>query len=221
MMLVRRFAVLVFLLLITSACSLAQRLDIAFTGGLSKTSDSTVIFTVGCTVPPASCPPPAFRDHLKTDNHYYVGGSVSVHLLDVKPFSFRLEVPAAAVPPTQNLTLPSSPAFVSDITSIFVTPSVMVKLAPDSFLSPWVSGGGGWARYSVDPDITTNKGAVQFGGGVDFKVGLKRLRLRGEVRDFLTGDPTLRLVSGPFTGTTQGGLHRHNVMAGGGVVLHF
>jgi hypothetical protein len=219
-MLVRRFTVIILLLFVTSACSRAQRLDAAFTGGLSKVSDSTVIFTVGCIVPPASCPPPAFRDQLQTDNHYFLGGSFGLRLLNAKAFSLHLEVPVAGVM-SQNLVLPSTPTFVSQMSAIFVTPSLQLRAFPDFPLTPWISAGGGIAHYSADPDLTTNKGALQFGGGVDFKVGLRHMRLRGEIRDFVTGDPNMGLVSGPFTGATQGGLHRHNVMVGGGVVFHF
>ena len=77
--------------------------------------------------------------------------------------------------------------------------------------------GGGWAHYSLNTAGTTeNKGALQFGGGLDFKTGLPVLGFRAEVRDFLTGVPTFN--SGFLTET---GLHHHNILAGGGIVLRF
>ena len=52
--------------------------------------------------------------------------------------------------------------------------------------------------------------------GLDFKTGLPLLGFRAEVRDFLTGVPTFN--SGFLT---QTGLHHHNILAGGGIVLRF
>jgi hypothetical protein len=92
-----------------------------------------------------------------------------------------------------------------------------LKIAPIAPISPWVSVGGGWARYSLkDANLTQNKAALQFGGGLDFKTGLPVLGFRAEVRDFLTGVPTFN--SGFLTET---GLHHHNILAGGGIVLRF
>jgi hypothetical protein len=79
--------------------------------------------------------------------------------------------------------------------------------------------GAGWARYSlVDFPGTVNKGALQYGGGLDFKTGLPLLGFRAEVRDFVTTDPSSLL--GPNF-TPQSGLHHHNLLVGGGVVLRF
>jgi hypothetical protein len=220
MMLVRRLAVFISLGFLTSVCSPGQKLDAAFVGGVSFIPDSRVTFAVPCVVPPSSCPPPAFIDHLQTQHHWFLTGSLAVRVLKAKAFDLHLEFPAAGLL-SQNLKLSASPAFANQMNSIFVTPSIRVKLAPDAIISPWASAGGGWARYTVDPDITTNKGALQVGGGFDFKVGLKRLRLRAEARDFITGDPTFALVNGPFIGKTEGGLHRHNILLGGGIFLPF
>lgn len=219
-MLVRRSAGFILLFFLTSVCSLAQKMDLAFVGGTSYVSDSPVTFAVPCVVPPASCPPPAFTDHVTTDHYWFVGGSLALRVLNAKAFAVHLEFPAAGLL-SQNFKLPSSPAFINQMSTIFVTPSLRVKLAPDYWVSPWASAGGGWARFTVDPDITTNKGALQVGGGFDFKVGLKRLRFRGEARDFITGDPTFALVNGPFVGKTRGGLHRNSILLGGGILLRF
>jgi len=218
-MLVRRLAILISLLFLTSAVSLAQRFDATFTVGESFISDTTVIFSVPC-FPPAPCPPPAFTDKLQTKHHYYVAGNLGVHLLGLGAFSLDLETPVTVIP-SQNLALPSTITFQNSMTSLYVTPSLKVKAFPTFPIQPWLSAGGGWARYSVDPDITTNKGALQFGGGVDIRLGKRRWGFRGEIRDFITGDPNLGLVLGPFHGAPQGGLHRQNIVAGGGVIIHF
>ena len=60
-----------------------------------------------------------------------------------------------------------------------------------------------------------NKAAIQYGGGLDFKTGLPLLGFRAEVRDFVTGDPDFGVFS------TSGGLHHHNILVGGGIVLRF
>ncbi len=96
---------------------------------------------------------------------------------------------------------------------------LLKKFLPASPISPWVSVGGGWARYSSDDNVTVNKGAVQYGGGLDFKTGLPLLGFRAEVRDFVTSDPSA-LIVGPST-TPMKGLHHHSVLVGGGIVLRF
>jgi hypothetical protein len=60
--------------------------------------------------------------------------------------------------------------------------------------------------------------AVQYGGGIDFKSGLPLLGFRVEVRDFVTGDPDFGFSS---IFTPNSGLHHHNILAGGGIVLRF
>lgn len=217
---VSHFAVLILLFFLTSVCCSAQRVDAALVGGVSLVSDTTVRFAVPCVLPPSSCPPTAFSDHLQTSHSYFLTGSVAVRLLDRKTYALHLEFPAAGVY-SQILKLPSTPTFVSEMSSIFVTPSVRVKLMPEAFLSPWASAGGGWAQYKPDPGVTTDKAAIQFGGGLDIKTRVQRLRIRAEVRDFLTGAPEAALVSGPFVGKPQGGFHRHNVFVGGGVLIRF
>jgi len=220
MMLVRRSAGFILLFLLTSVCSVAQKMDLAFVGGTSFVSDAPVTFAVPCFVPPASCPPPAFSDHVQMAHYWFAGGSVAVRVLNAQAFAVHLEFPAAGLL-SQNLKLPGSPAFINQMSTIFVTPSLRIKLAPDSLISPWASAGGGWARYTVDPDITTNKGALQVGGGFDIKVGLHRLRVRAEARDFITGQPTFSLVNGPFIGKTEGGFNRNSILLGGGILLRF
>jgi hypothetical protein len=65
-----------------------------------------------------------------------------------------------------------------------------------------------------------NKGALQFGGGVDIKTGIPLLGFRAEVRDFVTDQPDFGIVSIQTVGSPSLG-RRHNVLAGGGIVLRF
>jgi hypothetical protein len=212
---VRRYAVLLAVLVFSlSACSFAQKADAAFTVGGSFVSDSNVgIQLIFCITAP--CPGPSLST-LKTDNHVFLAGTLGLRLLNAKAASLHLELPIAGIP-SQHLHLSTLPTSVSDLSSLFFTPSLKVKLLPASPIAPFFSVGGGLAHYSFNQGSST-KGALQFGGGIDFKTGIPHFGLRAEVRDFLSGEPNLSpliLQSG------QSGLHRHNLLAGGGVVLNF
>lgn len=108
-----------------------------------------------------------------------------------------------------------------DFASLYLIPGFRVKLIPNARISPWVSGGGGWALYeqslltldgrSNPAPRLTHRGAIQFGGGVDIRAW-RLLSLRAEIRDFYSGSPA-------FNAPARGG--QHNVVAGGGIVLRF
>ncbi len=109
-----------------------------------------------------------------------------------------------------------------DYKQIFVTPSARFNLFPDTAVSPWVSIGGGFARFSenknllyygTNPGSSSTSGVLQAGFGLDVKV-IGRFSIRGEVRDFWSGTPNLPLAD---TGKTR----QHNYFVGGGVVWHF
>jgi hypothetical protein len=210
-------AVVVFLL---STAALAQKADVAFVVGGSFVSDSTATFGIPCLLPP--CPvSPTFISTVQTDHQVFLEGTLGLQLLNAKVASLHLEVPVAGIP-SQSLHLSTAPSAVfAHMSSTYVTPGFRLKLAPGAPISPFVSLGGGWAHYSLGSGAT-NKGALEYGGGLDFKTGIPFLGVRGEVRDFVTGNPNFGLVSGLFTGSSnQSGLHRHNILAGGGVVLRF
>ena len=106
---------------------------------------------------------------------------------------------------------------------IFVTPSVRVNLFPGTAVSPWVSFGGGVGHFSEssqliysggpNPGKSTTSGVIQGGLGLDVKFW-RRFSIRGEVRDFWSGEPDFPLAN---TGKTR----QHNFFVGGGVVWHF
>jgi len=135
-----------------------------------------------------------------------------------------LEIPFLAAPSvdvrSSNVDVPSEYA------SLFITPGLRVKLAPEAALSPWFSVGGGYARFreadqrqdnTPNPGrIGRNTGALQFGGGVDIRTPVSILfpiSLRLEVRDVYSGKPTYN--------TDTGGSFQHNVVFSGGFVVHF
>jgi opacity protein-like surface antigen len=135
-----------------------------------------------------------------------------------------LEVPFVAMP---NAYVRSGTNAVPEAyASLFVTPGLRVRFAPTGRVSPWLSLGGGYARFdesSVLQDKTpnpgsigTNAGALQLGGGLDFRTGVKvvlPLDLRVEVRDFYSGRPNYNFATG--------GSGQHNVVVSGGLVLRF
>lgn len=213
----KRFSIFM-VIVFASTCALAQKADAAFVVGGSFVSDAKQVFAVPCFTP--GCPASSTFLNVKTDHHVFLEGAVGVRLADAKLVSLHVELPVAGIP-SQKLTLASTPSGVIDhLSTVFVTPALRLKVLPIAPISPWVSVGGGWARYSLDSGATTNKGAVQYGGGLDFKTGLPLLGFRAEVRDFVTGDPNFGVIN-LLSGKGQSGLHHHNILAGGGLVLRF
>jgi len=109
-----------------------------------------------------------------------------------------------------------------DYKQIFITPSVRFNLFPSTAVSPWVSFGGGFGHFSENKDLiyygtnpgtSSTSGVIQGGFGLDVRVW-HRLSIRGEVRDFWSGEPNFPLAD---TGKTR----QHNYFVGGGVVWHF
>lgn len=199
---------ILFVILCASTCALAQKADVAFVIGGSFVSDTKTTFLV---------PSTTLTSTVKTDHHVFYEGTLGVRLLDAKAVSLHVELPVAGIP-SQKLTFANAPNVgLNDFSTLFITPALRLKLLPVAPISPWVSFGGGWARYSLS-GTTSSKGAVQYGGGIDFKLA-PVIGLRAEVRDFVTGEPNFGLVS--VLNGTDSGLHHHNILAGGGIVLRF
>jgi len=212
-MLLKRYAFAFFLLIVVSTLALGQKADLAFVVGGSFVSDSKANVLIIC--PGPTCP--IVPDKITTSHQVVLEGVPAARLLNLKAASLHLEVPFAGLP-SQKITLASNPSNVLDhLSSIFITPSLRLKLLPGALLSPSVSFGGGWAHYSLTGS-STSKGALQYGGGLDIRL-VPHFGLRFEVRDFVSGDPNFG--NSGFVFPTESGLHRHNVLAGGGGVLNF
>lgn len=107
---------------------------------------------------------------------------------------------------------------------IFLTPHVRVKFHPSGTFSPWLSFGGGYARFleaapagvpSFKPG--TNTGTFVFGGGVDTRTVAHVFKIpigfRIEVRDFYSGLPNYNVkVSGNL---------QNNLAFTGGLLIRF
>ncbi|HEY6308143.1 MAG TPA: hypothetical protein VI488_16965 [Candidatus Angelobacter sp.] len=214
------FALLVFVAALSRA-ALAQKADAAFVVGASFVSDSTATFAVPCLLPP--CPAsPTFISTVQTSHQVFLEGNLGLQLLNAKVAALYFEIPVAGIP-SQTLHLSTAPSVVfAHMSSTYVTPGFRLKLLPGAPIAPFVSLGGGWAHYSLS-NGATNKGAIDYGGGLDFKTGIRFLGLRGEVRDFVTGDPNFGLagaIPGGFTGSgNQSGLHHPGRRRGRAQVL--
>jgi hypothetical protein len=202
----KRFSVLMLLLLLSTA-ALAQKADAAFVFGGAFASDTNAVFTpalVGGNTPLT----------IKTGNSIFLEGAVSFRVLGAKPASLHLELPFVGV--LSQKTTTEIPILRGHISAIFITPAARLKLLPDSAVSPWLSVGGGLAHYYTG-DCCQSKGALQFGGGLDFKTRLPRLGFRAEVRDFVTENPGFNLFF--RVSSLNSGLDHHNILVGGGIVL--
>jgi len=217
-MFIRRLAVLVVLFMAGSVCSLAQMADAGLVAGGSFVSDSKLVLTAPCGIP--LCTPVPFTETVKTGNRVFVEGVAGIRMVNALVASVHLEVPVTYVP-SQSLTFTGPVGFSPvHLSSLFVTPSIRVKLLPGSSISPWGSVGGGLARYTTDAGLPAiNSGALQFGGGLDFKTRLPLLGFRAEVRDYVSKQPNPGVAL--FSVQTPSGLSRHNVLVGGGIVLSF
>ena len=109
-------------------------------------------------------------------------------------------------------------AFVS------LTPHVRVKFHPSGFISPWLSFGGGYARFRETAPVNTpsfsqgtNTEAFVFGEGLDTRPVLHVLRIpiafRLEIRDFYSGQPN-------YNQKTTGNL-QNSVAFTGGLLIRF
>jgi hypothetical protein len=153
-----------------------------------------------------------YNNQFDSGASFAVGGSYAGRLIGVPLAAVYFELPVV-VGPKSVLHLPSSSIY----SSLFVTPGLKLKLAPEFPVSPFFAAGVGFARFHSDATALTGSDShttnvFDFGGGVDMKV-LPYLSIRGEVRDFYSGSPAL----GAIIDTGR----QHNVIAQTGLVLRF
>ena len=106
----------------------------------------------------------------------------------------------------------------------FLTPHVRVKFHPAGPIAPWLSFGGGYARFleaapsgSTSFKRGTNTGTFEFGAGIDTRSVIHVLKIpigfRFEVRDFYSGVPN---YNRPINASLQ-----NNVAFTGGLLIRF
>jgi opacity protein-like surface antigen len=110
----------------------------------------------------------------------------------------------------------------TSLTAYFITPAARVNFFPTTAVSPWVSLGGGVGHFSqsdtlvyggTNPGKSTTGFALEGGLGLDVKVW-HQVSIRGQVRDFWSGEPDFPLAP---TGKSR----QHNYFVGGGVFWRF
>lgn len=105
---------------------------------------------------------------------------------------------------------------------LFFTPAARLNLFPATAVSPWLSFGGGFAHFSQsstldyggpNPGKNTTSGVLQAGLGLDVRAW-RKLSLRGQFRDFWSGEPDFPLAP---TGKTR----QHNYFVALGAFWRF
>lgn len=192
-----------------SICSFAQN-DISFSVGVLTSSDQTIT-PLGIT-----CPIGVTCGSLSSsiNNGVAFEGAFAHRLFGFHLASIDLELPVMGAP-GRDLHFGGSSSG-SPVSSFFFTPSARLQFLNGRAISPFASVGGGWAHFGFSGG-DTNGGAVQFGGGLNFKTPLPRVGFRAEIRDFYSASSL-----GTSSGLTQTSPNRaHNLFVGGGVVLKF
>src|SRR5581483_2118780 len=180
-------------------------------GGTFSPDTTATSFASGvgsCFITNSNCASARFSARIVTKAGFE--GTYARRVLDAHAASLYVELPVLGVPdrevhlPPLNFATLFPPASLLasplDFSSIFVTPSLKVKLLPDAPIAPFISAGGGMAHFSSrtqngvlgasDTSSTSNTtGAFQIGGGVDIRTPLPHLGFRAEVREFWTGQP--------------------------------
>lgn len=186
-------------------CLHAQKAELSIGAGAVASPDANGhIFcgeAINCGLPPGAIGPLAFGPG------FAFQADAAWRLADFKAAALYIELPFVIAPSRADGN-PSLIGANNDIRSLYFTPSVQFKFLPGKTVSPFASAGGGLAHFSSQ-GVSTNTGAAQFGGGLDFKLPLPRLSMRGEVRDFVSGS------FGSFTSRVQ------HIYVGAGVVFKF
>jgi hypothetical protein len=219
--------ILSILVLAVSCCAicLAQKNEASVLLGTTFTSDQSGTTTTNfpCVFGIPNCN--VFTSSVQMSHGFAIEGNYARELMKFGPVAaLYVEVPLIAVT-NQNQKLSISNSLIGNVnatvsaSTLFFTPSAKLKLLPSLPISPFVSAGGGLAHFGL-PNSSTNKGAIQFGGGVDIKTPVPMLGVRAEVRDFYTGS-NFSSSSNTFATTEVSTSHIHNVFVGGGVTLRF
>lgn len=150
-----------------------------------------------------------YARHILVTPIYSISGEV------VGNFDHKLKLNAGVYP---NAVVPNT------LSTFFITPAARVNLFPTTAVSPWISLGAGFGHISEgnlliygdgakNPGKSTTSATIEGGFGLDVKVW-KRLSMRGEVRDFWSGEPDFPLAP---TGKSR----MHNFFVGGGAFWSF
>jgi hypothetical protein len=146
---------------------------------------------------PAYDPKLRFGDGLTFELNY------ARHIIGGDLLSLSLEVPFV-VNADEDLHAAQN-VIPKQYSSYFVTPAARLNLFPEQAVSPWVSLGGGLGHFGASSTLEfaslpnpgktgTNTGVFQVGFGLDVRL-FKHFTLRGELREFWSGEPQLNVVT--------------------------
>jgi hypothetical protein len=206
----KRLAILVVLVGVCISSAFAQVNEVSVTVGRTFVSTQTI------QNPPAGDP--------NSDIHFGNEESIAFNygrlLKYGGAFGITAELPVAIYPRMDLNT--GANQIPKDVGALFITPSARVNFFSGQALSPWVSVGGGYARFREasklnffgdNPGPTgSNTGVVQFGIGLDVWPW-ERWGFRTEARDFYSGVPELNVSTGRS--------RQHNYYVGVGVIRRF
>jgi len=197
---------LLLLIFVSSPAVFAQEHELALLVGRLKASDST-LNSVGQVK--------AAFDGAVTYQINYANRMVNGELA-----SLHWELAIAGAPRTgvrsSNVLLPRT------YSTLIFTPGLKLKIFPGGGFSPYLAGGVGLGRFSQSGtningspntgDRSNTSFVFNYGGGVDLNV-LGPISVRGEARDFMTGNPSF---STPFLND-----RKHNLFVGAGIVVRW
>jgi hypothetical protein len=219
-------------LMVSSSCLVfGQRNEASLSLGGIFTSDQTTtsVLAITCPVTQPNCN--VFSAHFQTDTGVAIEGSYAFRIIGLGVASLYAEFPVVGAPGRDvNVTfnnggIASSSTPISE-SAIFFTPSAKLKILPKASISPFVSIGGGLAHFNAklslagsSSESSQNFGALQYGGGLDFKTPLPFIGFRVEARDYYS----YSVIGGTssISGTITSPQRLHHLFAGGGLVLRF
>ena len=199
---------LVVLLFTLSPFALAQKNEVSLSAGALATSDQQAS---ACFIGPIPCLGP-FNTRFSTS--FALEGDYVRQIFNFRVASLGAEFPILGVPRQEVTTSFNGFLVTAHQSSLFFTPSARIKFLPSGPISPFLSLGGGLAHHEAARSVT--RGALQFGGGVDFKTPLPHFGIRAEVRDFWARGLQ---ESNTFVRITPE--RQHNIFGGGGLVFRF
>ena len=179
----------ILLALVLCNCSLChgQANDVALSVGAMSSPVPFAVQSIACINPDPlqRCGAP-----VKTTTKLTYEGTFAHRVANLHVVSFHLELPVLGTP---QRTVKQG-FFRQDFSSAFFTPGMRVKFSLP-FVSPFAVIGGGLAHFSSSATTqipigatSNNTGAFEFGAGADLKTPIPHLALRGEFRQFRTGN---------------------------------
>jgi hypothetical protein len=236
----KRLFVFAAVFFLSATAAFPQKNELSFSVGGMITSDqrATSVFPFTCPVGFPNCN--IINSLFQADAMVSFEGNYARRLVSFGPGTLYAEVPVVVVPSrdvnafTAGLFAPGSSISGSvtfSSSALFFTPSAKVKFFEPALVSPFVTIGGGLAHSGTHLGIggvagiisfSSNTGALQFGGGLDFKSPIPHLGFRAEARDFYSGSGAQSFTQGAaILQTTLSPVHLHHVFAGGGAFLRF